>query len=381
MIVANDVIRDARVRKEADSLAANGWRVVVVGIAPHNTHLAVEETLDGFTIRRVVPRLSRFPLIDVRIVRALYAFVLAAVCLRRVNARVYHAHDFSGLLIVALAMIYHRPVVYDSHEIFFERPLPPITHHLTFILRPLERTLARRATRMIATTQHAAQYFVGMLGVDEPVVVRNAVDLRKNYSTGIPIQAGGRRLVAHSGWLIHGRHLTELIEALCSLPETVAILLVGDGPYRNRLESIAQSIDATERLLITGEVLPEQMVGTLQQAAVAVVLITTDYISYRFSLPNKFFEAVAAGLPTIASPIPEVKQLIEAYDIGVLCDPTDARSIAHKILAVLEPDRLAQLRENVRRAQQDLNWEAEEKKLVALYRDVFSTLPKREYAS
>ena len=68
----------------------------------------------------------------------------------------------------------------------------------------------------------------------------------------------------------------------------------------------------------------------------------------------------------------EVKQLIETYDIGALCDPNDIESIARAILSVLEPDQLARLRENVRRAQQDLNWEAEEKKLIALYQDVFS---------
>ena len=377
MIVANDVIRDARVRKEAGSLAANGWQVVVVGIAPHNTQLAAEETFDGFTVRRVVPRLSRYPLIDVRVIRALFGLLLAAVCLRQVNARVYHAHDFSGLFIVALAMIFRRPVVYDSHEIFFERPMPPITRRLMFILRPIERLLARRAVRMIATTQHAAQHLRRVLGVAEPVIVRNTVDLRKDHSARVQVESNAQSLVAHSGWLIHGRHLIELVEALRYLPESDAVLLVGDGPYRSRLEAVAESIGANERLLITGEVLPEQMVGTLRQASVAAVLITTDYISYQFSLPNKFFEAVAAGLPIVASPIPEVKQLIEAYDIGALCDPTDVESIAHAIHSVLEPDQLARLRENVRRAQQDLNWEAEEKKLVELYEGI---LPKRGYA-
>jgi glycosyltransferase involved in cell wall biosynthesis len=144
---------------------------------------------------------------------------------------------------------------------------------------------------------------------------------------------------------------------------------VGDGWLKNELEAEAQALGVADRLEVLGKILPQQMVATLEQATLAVVLIESDSISYRLSLPNKFFEAVAAGLPVVATPIPEIKQMVERYDLGVLCEPTP-EAIARAILMALESDTLDRLRANVRRARLELNWEIEERKLVNLYREV-----------
>lgn len=373
MVVDNDVVHDARVRKEAASLAARDWRVVVVGIAVNGPEPPLREIVDGYTILRVVPRLLRQNLTTKfgRNLRMVMLLVQVAACLRRVNAKVYHAHDFTGLALVALAGIWRRPVVYDSHEIYFERPLPLLTRYLAPILRPIERLLAKRATRMIVTSESCFQYFVREFGVQEPVIVRNAVDLRKIEPGEANSATDSTFLVAHSGLLMHGRHLDELVKAFQYLPDDVSLLLAGDGPARAHLEKLADELGVRDRLRLTGKLLPQQMISALRQATIAAVLITSDYTSYRFSLPNKFFEAVAAGLPIIASPIPEVKRLIESYNIGVLCDPTDPRSVAQAIQQALEPDTLARLRANVLHVREDLNWEVEERKLVTLYEEIF----------
>ncbi|NWG15879.1 MAG: glycosyl transferase, partial [Chloroflexi bacterium] len=52
------------------------------------------------------------------------------------------------------------------------------------------------------------------------------------------------------------------------------------------------------------------------------------------------------------------------------CDPTDPRSIAEAIQTILQPDNLTRYQENALKAREVLNWEAEEKKLVALYRRI-----------
>ncbi len=374
MIVDNDVTHDARVQKEAASLAAHGWKVVVVGISRSGAEPPPEEKTNGFMISRVVPRMLRHTLANKpgQILRTVEGFVRAAICLRRFDAHIYHAHDFTGLVIVALAGIWVRPVIYDSHELYFGRPLAPLTRHLSFVLQPIERWLARRSTRVIATTQARADEFVRSLQIDEPVIVRNAVDLRQPQAAAVAIQAHDRIKIIHSGWLIAGRHLRELVATLQFLPPNISVVLIGSGPLQESLETLAKQLNASDRLEIVGAILPEQMIRTLKQATLAAVLITDDYLSYYLSLPNKFFEAVAAGLPIIASPIPEVKHMIESYDIGVLCNPKDPQEIALAIQTALKPENFSRLQANVKRAQQDLNWEAEERKLIALYESVFA---------
>jgi glycogen(starch) synthase len=372
MFVHNDVSGDARVLKEAGSLAAHGWKVVVVGIGLNAKDLPEVETTSGFTIIRVMPRLLHraMPGTFGKLLRLVVALPAAARRLRRTRARVYHAHDFIGLLVMALAGI-RRPVVYDSHELFFDRfPEGMFTYPLKYViwrLRPLEKLLARRAVAVVTVGDAVADRLVETLGVSRPTVVRNAVDLRETSLT-VPLpRREGVRVVGHSGVVTGGRHLPELVAALLHLPEDIAVALVGDGRLRKALVEQAAGQGTAERLLTIFPVTPRNMVSTLAQADAAIMLITASRLNYRLSLPNKFFEAVAAGLPIVSSPIPEVARLLEQYDLGILCDPTDPRAIAEAIMTILQPENLARYRANAEKARADLNWGTEEKKLVALY--------------
>ena len=166
--------------------------------------------------------------------------------------------------------------------------------------------------------------------------------------------------------------MSQLVESLTVLPEQISIVLIGDGPLRKQLEEHASICGVSNRLTVTGSVQPEQILVLLRRATLAVVLITSEYPSYHLALPNKFFEAIAAGLPVVVSPVPELKRLVEQYEIGVVCDPHDSRSIAEAILTVSDSDNLNRMRENVRRASDDMNWEVEEHKLITLYTEVIN---------
>jgi glycosyltransferase involved in cell wall biosynthesis len=65
-----------------------------------------------------------------------------------------------------------------------------------------------------------------------------------------------------------------------------------------------------------------------------------------------------------------VKRLVEEYGIGVICDPSDPHSIADAVMLALEPDTLTAMQANMRRAQAELNWATEERKLIAIYDDL-----------
>lgn len=378
MIVHNDILNDSRIWREARSLNAQGWKVVVVCIALGNSDMPEVQVVDGFTIWRVLPPIFRGRS-NLKTVRKLIQLLvsLPKVCslLRRSRARIYHAHDFPGLVMVALAGIWRRPVIYDSHEVFFDRgfqtmQIPRWSIKLLKLLRYLEKALAHRVVAIIATSDGHAEQIAKNLNVPKPVVVRNAVDLRTLKDQAVEYPRNNRRLVAHSGRLGVGRHLHELVQALAYLPEDIALILMGDGSLKRRLEQAAEEIGAAHRLEIVPAVPPDSVALTLAQADIGVVLITGDSISYQHSLPNKFFEAVAAGLPLVVSGIPEVRRMVELYDIGVICDPTQPEDIAAKIEIVLQSDNLERFRQNVEKARKQLNWQSEETKLISIYNDL-----------
>lgn len=370
MFVHHEMVNDGRTTRAAASLAAQGWRVLVIGIVLSNRDLPASEELAGFTLIRVQPRLLRqaMPGSWGKLLRLIVAIPGVISQFRRSQARVYHINDFPGLLIMALSGL-RQPVVYEARELFFDRWPPGVNYslkHVVRLFRPLEKFLARRTAAVITINDLIADILAARFYMPRPTVIRSAVDLRQLEAPAATFPAGRRRL-AHTGNLDEGRHLRELVAALAHLPEDVALVLMGGGPLRVPLLEQAQLLGAADRLFIIPPVPSNSVAMTLAQADAAAVLTTPLIPNNYHALPNKFFEAVAAGLPIVSSPIPEVTALIERYDLGVTCDPTDPASIAAAIQMVLLPDNNTRFRANALRAREELNWAAEEKKLVALY--------------
>jgi len=477
MIVHNDVTHDARVIKEAATLAAQGWSVVVLGITRSGYYLPARETVKGFTIvRATVPqwyrnlsiKLTKRLLPDTKIDTSLinredsveedaveedsvvlspsitsnnykssfyklpykaakkiyatclkiyrkiyvtslniyvtllkvyrkvynlaynliikvynilfnptgYGFIFMALIsgvlsLRRINARVYHGHDFPGLFHLALAGIWQRPIVYDSHELFFDQWSPQEPPRMFSILRPWERRLAKRTSGIITVSEGIADQLEKILGVARPLVIRNAVELRAREKIATIYPTHGYRSVVHSGTITIARHLPELVKSLAHLPNDIVLVLMGDGFLKTELIEIAQNLGVAERLVIVPPVEPNCVAETLAQADIGVVLITTQSFHYDYSLPNKFFECIAAGLPLVVSPCKEIAAITKKYDLGQVCNPNEPATIAQAILNVLEPDNLNRYRANVLKTRDELlNWEQEEQKLIHLYKKI-----------
>jgi glycosyltransferase involved in cell wall biosynthesis len=375
MCAHNSIRHDARVQKEAASLAGAGWRVIVIGIALTENDLPPVEDLDGFTIWRVMPSLPPWTTRTSwgKLLRLLVAIPLLIERIRASRARVFHAHDFPALVLMALAGIWRRPVIYDSHELFFDR-WPPDSRYplLPFLrmLRPLEKWLARRAAGVIVTSAEQGPEMMRRLGIAEPVLVYNAVDLREMEAARVTYPANGRRLIVHSGNLHVGRHLPELIESLRYLPEDIALVLMGSGPLQAPLTAQARALKVEHKLIILPPVPIKQVASTQAQADAALVLVTSSTLHFDLAMANKFFEAVAAGLPIVSSPTTAAAAFMRRYDLGLLVDPTDPPAIAQAIIAILEPAANAHYRANAVQARQSLNWQAEERKLIALYQRV-----------
>jgi glycogen(starch) synthase len=372
IVMHDHVARDTRVLNEAASLAAAGWKVVVVGLSLDGDFPVGDDTGRRFRIEHVVPRLGRARLRGTwgKLLRLTVALPEIGRTLRRLDARVYHAQKFVALWLVNLAGVARgRAVVYDSRELFFDQ-WPEGTRYplkrLVRLLRPLERRLARRAAAVIAESPEIASRLVDTLGVAPPTVVLNTVDGRHLAAAAVEFPDVGRIRVAHSGSLTPGRHLPQLVAALAHLPREVGLVLMGEGPLRAELAMEAARLGVAARVAFVSFVPPAAVARTLAQADAAAVLVQQTGAHYDLTLPNKLFEAVAAGLPVVGGATTALSRVMKEYGLGALCDPRDPRSIAAAILAVTGPAAAA-YRDNVRRAAGTLNWEADERRLLGIY--------------
>ena len=131
----------------------------------------------------------------------------------------------------------------------------------------------------------------------------------------------------------HG--LNTLVESFAQLAQHSAaprLLIVGDGPERERLEREVASHRLAERAQFTGAVAPEEVPGWLASMDVAVAPyppLTNFYFS-----PLKLFEYMAAGLPIVGSRIGQVIQVEEVIKdnvTGLLVTPGDTQELTRAL--------------------------------------------------
>jgi glycosyltransferase involved in cell wall biosynthesis len=116
---------------------------------------------------------------------------------------------------------------------------------------------------------------------------------------------------------------------------------------------------------------PSELLRWTASADVMLMAIQPTTLNHRHTTPQKLFEALAAGVPIVASDLPAMAAVVTETGAGVLCDPTSPASIAAAIRSILElaPTERDALRTRALRAAHDrYNWERQTDVLFRLYR-------------
>jgi glycosyltransferase involved in cell wall biosynthesis len=76
---------------------------------------------------------------------------------------------------------------------------------------------------------------------------------------------------------------------------------------------------------------PAELISLASQGDVAVIPIRDVCLSYRYCMPNKLFEAAFAGLPIVASNLPDMERFIIANDLGLVFETDSVESLIEAI--------------------------------------------------
>jgi glycosyltransferase involved in cell wall biosynthesis len=147
------------------------------------------------------------------------------------------------------------------------------------------------------------------------------------------------------------------------------LLIIGSGDVIGILRQMSLDFKLENKVKFIGKVPFEKLLQYTQHADLGLTLDKDTNINYRYSLPNKLFDYIHAGVPILASDLVEIKKIIFQYSIGDCIENHNPKHIADKINHILNDEATLQLwKKNTKIAAADLNWEHEELQLIAVYK-------------
>ena len=373
MLLLNPYTNDSRVEREATSLRSAGYRVTILALADDS--LPREEVRDGVSIRRVArprwPPLVRFVVHRRRVARAL----------RRLRPDIIHAHDTETLDVGgSVGRALGVPVVYDGHELWLERVRRGRSGLYWALTRwyygRVERRFLPGAAAWMTVSDPIARHLERAYGLPEVAVVPNYPDLavptEPRELRSLPGAEGIRAdapLVLYIGNATTGRGLGQLISAMASIPDA-DLALLGAAEHPELVRRAARRRGVAARVHVLPRVPPDEVVAYASSATVGVSPVPPTSLSYRYSLPNKLFQYMQAGLPVVASDFAQVRKVVDEAGAGITVDPRDVGALAAAIRTYTEdPERRAADGERGREAVRTrFNWSTAEATLLEIYR-------------
>jgi glycosyltransferase involved in cell wall biosynthesis len=279
----------------------------------------------------------------------------------------------------ALARLRRRhggSTVYDSRDIYLHaRLFDQMAAPWRRVYRSIERHWARSADRVITVNDAYADILVDVLGVERPLVVMNCPERwlppepRPNLireRLGLPASTA---VVLYQGNLMTERGIEQAMDAILDVPDA-ALVLMGYGGSRDEYTARAAEASYAGQVRLLDPVPPDELLPWTASADILVMAIQPTTLNHRFTTPQKLFEALAAGVPVVASDLPGMAPIVSAIEFGELCDPTSPAAIAAAIRSILarSPAERADLRTRGLAAAHDTyNWESQLVVLRGLY--------------
>jgi len=267
----------------------------------------------------------------------------------------------------------HLPLVYDSHEYFTGVPELNNKPFRKWFWKTIERSIFPHLKYVMTVSDSISEQYEIEYKI-RPLVVRNcspvSSDIKPYLHRDLGIPEDHLLLIFQGGGINIDKGGEELIEAI-NITENVSLLVVGSGDVVQALEQKTEKLNLAARVKFIPKVPWEELMRYTKSADAGMSLEKDTNINYRFSLPNKLFDYILAGISVITGTLPEIRKLVEEYDCGIMIPSITPEDIS-KALIKLRDDHslLNKLRQNAVYASQSLNWENESKLVTDFYKHV-----------
>lgn len=410
LALCHDQEIDRRILQQIDSLVDAGWTGVLVGLSFDGEDRFEDHgpwLLHRVGLRRIVPddplywrkvdaqiRLGETPVLGpllVRLLERLHAFRIKRLfgnggvsyplpfdlCMEGAGgmypADLVVSHDLPSLRAGrALAQAWRVPLVYDAHEFY--------PHQVSFTPYQSKQCSQREsediqaASHVITVNESIASRMAETYAIRQPTVVLNALqDATNDLAVGNPIRERlglppTTRIVLLQGGLSPHRNIESFVGSARHFKDRqVALVLLGSGSAEEELRTQAEREGTLGSSFFMLPAVPPQELGAYSRSAdIGVIPYQAVDLNTRLCTPNKLFEYIAAGLPIIATDLPELRRFVQETGFGVVGRTDTPDELASTLRTLLdEPGKIEACREAIRRDGQRFSWAVESHRFLA----------------
>ena len=360
--VINDLVTDQRVNKSCLTLQKAGYEVLLVGRKQRKSPPMDERS---YASHRMKLLFEKGPCFYAEYNIRLFLFLLFH------RANLLLSNDLDTILPnFFVSRLKGIKMIYDSHEYFTETPELIHRPKVQRVWKRIEEFAVPKLGEMITVCDSIADLFREKYGV-KMHVIRNIPPQKAlppkgdKAELGLPLDK--HLLVLQGSGINIQRGAEELVQAMQYLNDC-HLMIIGSGDVLPILKQMVSDLNIADRVCFFPRMSYANMMAYTQNAELGFCLDKDTNLNYRFSLPNKLFDFIQAGVPIVASHLTEIEKIIRRYDIGSFIENHDPKTIAATIQdALSDAERYGKWKRNLTVAAQDLRWENEEKALLAIY--------------
>lgn len=357
LTVTTDLTYDQRMIRICTTLAKNGYKIILVG---RELRGSVPLTGKPFHQKRLFCYFSTGKAMYIEFNIRLFLYLI----LQKMDA--ICAIDLDTILpCYAVSVIKKVPRVYDAHELFCEMKEVVTRPGIYRIWKGIERFAVPKFGYGYTVNEVIAQEFFTMYK-REYQVIRNVPVYRP-----LVIAPKKERFILYQGSVNEGRSFETLIPAMHNVDCTLHIY--GDGNFLQQATELVTKNQLENKVYLKGKLPPEELRQTTLRAWIGITLFENKGLSNYYSLANRFFDYLHSGIPQLCVDYPVYSQINNQFEVAILISDLSSECIAVKLNQLLRDDALyTTLQQNCIKAREKFNWEAEEKKLIAVYETLFN---------
>jgi glycosyltransferase involved in cell wall biosynthesis len=356
--VINDLSYDQRMQRICSSLAGAGYKVTLVG---RKLSTSIDLKLQPYNQKRLHCRCEKGKLMYLEFNFRLFIHLLfnTADCICAIDLDTILPCYFASKL-------RNKKRTYDAHELFTEQKEIVTRPLIQKLWLKVEKYAVPKFTFGYTVNDFIAKELNRRYGVSY-AVVRNL----PKFSNISPAPNKANPFIIYQGAVNEGRSFETLIPAMQYV--NARLVICGNGNFFEQVQALIKKNKLEDKVELRGYVPPEELRQLTPMASIAVMLFENTGLNQYYSLANRFFDYIMAGVPQICVAYPEYKSINQKYGVAYLIYNTNTDTIATAINNLLVNNVLYNnIQQNCIKAREELNWSTEEKVLIEVYKNIFS---------